>query len=84
MQGPFGAFRGITVVFPQYAFHQQGHYFRQAPASSSIFALPVTFLSLTPLPLSVYNLQSPSAADINIDIETVEKLIGEIIAQPLR
>ena len=42
------------------------------------------FLFLTPLPLSVYNLQSPPAADIKIDIETVEKLIGEIIAQPLR
>ncbi|MDI3296090.1 hypothetical protein [Janthinobacterium tructae] len=40
--------------------------------------------SLTPLPLSVYNLPSPPAADIKIDIETVEKLIGEIIVQPLR
>jgi hypothetical protein len=39
---------------------------------------------LTPLPLSVCNLQSHPAADIKIDIETVEKLIGEIIAQPLR
>jgi hypothetical protein len=42
------------------------------------------FLLLTPLPLPHYNLQTPSAADIKIDIETVEKLIGEIIAQPLR
>lgn len=55
-----------------------------------LYANAATFLcshfwgtSLTPLPLSVCNLQSPSAADINIDIETVEKLIGEIIAQPL-
>ena len=39
---------------------------------------------LTPQPLSLYNLQTPSATDIKIDIETVEKLIGEIIAQPLR
>jgi len=39
---------------------------------------------LTPLRLSVYNLQSPPATDIKIDIETVEKLIGEIIVQPLR
>jgi hypothetical protein len=38
----------------------------------------------TPLPLSLYNLQSPSTTDIKIDIETVEKLIGEIIVQPLR
>ena len=44
--------------------------------------LPET--SLTPLPLSLCNLQSLSSADIKIDIETVEKLIGEIIAQPLR
>ena len=41
-------------------------------------------IPLTPLTLSLYNLQSPSTADIKIDIETVEKLIGEIIAQPLR
>jgi hypothetical protein len=41
-------------------------------------------IPLTPLPLSHYNLQSHPAADIKIDIETVEKLIGEIIAQPLR
>jgi hypothetical protein len=39
---------------------------------------------LTPLPLSLCNLQSAPAADIKIDIETVEKLIGEIIVQPLR
>jgi hypothetical protein len=39
---------------------------------------------LTPLPLSVCTFQSPPATDIKIDIETVEKLIGEIIAQPLR
>jgi hypothetical protein len=39
---------------------------------------------LTPLPLSLCTLQSPPATDIKIDIETVEKLIGEIIAQPLR
>ena len=38
----------------------------------------------TPLPLSVCNLESASAADIEIDIETAEKLIGEIIVQPLR
>ena len=41
-------------------------------------------MPLTPLPLSVCNLPSAPAADIKIDIETVEKLIGEIIAQPLR
>jgi hypothetical protein len=41
-------------------------------------------MPLTPLPLSLYNLQSPPAVDIEIDIETVEKLIGEIIVQPLR
>ncbi|OEZ90234.1 hypothetical protein JAB8_20650 [Janthinobacterium sp. HH106] len=41
-------------------------------------------MSLTPLPLSLHTLQSPSTADIEIDIKTVEKLIGEIIAQPLR
>ncbi|PIG27932.1 hypothetical protein CLU93_2194 [Janthinobacterium sp. 35] len=41
-------------------------------------------MPLKPLPLSVYNLQSPPATDIKIDIETVEKLIGEIIVQPLR
>ena len=39
---------------------------------------------LAPLPLSLCNLQSVPAADIKIDIETVEKLIGEIIVQPLR
>lgn len=39
---------------------------------------------LTPLPLSVYNLPSPPGADIEIDIETAENLIGEIIVQPLR
>ena len=39
---------------------------------------------LTPLPLSVYNRQSRPVTDIKIDIETVEKLIGEIIVQPLR
>jgi hypothetical protein len=44
--------------------------------------LPKT--SLTPLPLSLCKLQSAPAADIKIDIETVEKLIGEIIVQPLR
>ena len=56
-----------------------------------LYANAATFLcshfwgaSPTPLPLSVCNLQSPPPADINIDIETVEKLIGEIIAQPLR
>ena len=38
----------------------------------------------TPLPLSVCNLESAPAADIEIDIETAEKLIGEIIVQPLR
>lgn len=41
-------------------------------------------LPMTPLPLSVYNLPSPPGADIEIDIKTVEKLIGEIIVQPLR
>ena len=41
-------------------------------------------MSATPLPLSHYNLQSHPAADIEIDIETVENLIGEIIVQPLR
>ena len=54
------------------------------PTALLPYASIPSFLSLTPLPLSVYNLQSLSAADINIDIETVEKLIGEIIAQPLR
>ncbi len=47
--------------------------------SSSLSDRPVT-----PLPLSVYNLQRAAEADIEIDIETVEKLIGEIIVQPLR
>ena len=41
-------------------------------------------LPMTPLPLSVYNLPSPPGADIEIDIKTVEKLIGEIVVQPLR
>ncbi|WP_219118633.1 hypothetical protein [Janthinobacterium sp. UMAB-56] len=39
---------------------------------------------LTPLPLSLYKLPSAPTADIKIDIETAEKLIGEIIVQPLR
>jgi hypothetical protein len=54
------------------------------PAPSSVFVHSVTFFPLTPLPLSLYNLQSLSTTDIKIDIETVEKLIGEIIVQPLR
>ena len=41
-------------------------------------------MPVTPLPLWVYNLPSLPGADIEIDIETVEKLIGEIIVQPLR
>ena len=41
-------------------------------------------MPVTPLPLWVYNLPSLAGADIEIDIETVEKLIGEIIVQPLR
>lgn len=40
--------------------------------------------SMTPLPSSLCKLPSPPSADIKIDIETVENLIGEIIAQPLR
>jgi hypothetical protein len=39
---------------------------------------------LTPLPLSVCKRQSVPASDIKIDIDTAEKLIGEIIVQPLR
>lgn len=45
-------------------------------------AYPKTPLTL--LPLSLCKLQYPSDADIKIDIETVEKLIGGIIVQPLR
>lgn len=54
-------------------------------ASAACFlCMPLMKTSATPLPLSVCNLQSVPVADIKIDIETVEKLIGEIIAQPLR
>jgi hypothetical protein len=56
----------------------------KASSIATFFSIPLLKLSLTPLPLSLYNLQSPPAADIKIDIETVEKLIGEIIVQPLR
>lgn len=56
-----------------------------------LHASAATFLGIaslemlvTPLPLWVYNLPSLAGADIEIDIETVEKLIGEIIVQPLR
>ena len=66
------------------------HYYFSKPDKACIAACQLAMCAvlpetpLTPLPLSLYNLQSPSTADIEIDIETVEKLIGEIIVQPLR
>ncbi|MCC7704880.1 hypothetical protein IGS59_21795 [Janthinobacterium sp. GW460P] len=52
--------------------------------AATFFSILVPKLPLTPLPLSLYTRPSARAADIEIDIETVENLIGEIIAQPLR
>ena len=66
------------------------HYYFSKPDKACIAACQLAgdamcaVLSETPLPLSLYKLQSRPAADIKIDIETVEKLIGEIIVQPLR
>lgn len=62
---------------------------RRRPDSTATAMLPffvrlILKTPLTPVPLSVCNLQSHPATDIEIDIKTVEKLIGEIIAQPLR
>ena len=69
------------------------HYYFSKPGKACIAAcqlagdamcavLPET--PLTPLPLSLCTRQSRPATDIKIDIETLEKLIGEIIVQPLR
>ena len=54
------------------------------PALPIFFGMRLPKPPTTPLPLSVYNPPSAPAADIEIDIKTVEKLIGEIIVQPLR
>ena len=56
----------------------------KACSAATFFSIILPKLPLTPLSLSLYNLQSPRTVDIKIDIETVEKLIGEIIVQPLR
>jgi hypothetical protein len=74
----------MPPVFPEHVSHREGIDFRQAPGGVFRIRPFRHFLALTPLPLSLCNLQTPSATDIKIDIESVEKLIGEIIVQPLR
>lgn len=54
-------------------------------ASAATFLCTASWeMPATPLPLSVCNLAATLSADIDIDIETAEKVIGEIIVQPLR
>ena len=72
---------GVTVLRPELS---PVRFFMLHASGANFLSISLLHSPVTPLPLWVYNLQRVADADIEIDIKTVEKLIGEIIVQPLR